>query len=98
MYGNAGRHVRRPLVKWICSGLKDERLRNTIARTVGSKPYWRSQDVDFIRNDLRLILQNSPDKSVLVEVLLDACLDQHMRRRGERVLYDWCISQETKTS
>ncbi|MFD4206793.1 serine protease [Micromonospora tulbaghiae] len=80
--------VRRPLVKWICSGLKDESLRMSPAQWVSSL-IRRSQDVDFIRNDLRSILQNSSDKSVLVEVLLDACLDHHMRRRGERVLYDW---------
>lgn len=80
--------IRRPLVKWICSAVKDESLRLTAAEWISSLVR-RSQDVDFIRNELRLLLQNSADKGVLVEVLLNACRDQHMRRRAERLLYDW---------
>ncbi|MCW3839160.1 serine protease [Micromonospora yasonensis] len=49
----------------------------------------RNQDVDFIKNTLKRTLANQEREGILVEVLLAALEDEHMRRQCERLLYYW---------
>ncbi|WP_433129913.1 trypsin-like peptidase domain-containing protein [Micromonospora sp. CA-240977] len=84
--------VRSPLVRWMCAHLAQESGQLSPASWV-SGLVRRSQDVDFIRHELREI----GDKEILKDVLFDACRDQHMRRRAERLLYDWAQSAEMQS-
>ncbi|MEU7770580.1 serine protease [Micromonospora taraxaci] len=81
--------VRRPLVRWMSTNISQDSGRLSPAAWV-STLVRRSQDIEFIRHDLR----NIGDKGILKDVLFDACRDMHMRRRAERILYDWAQSAE----
>ncbi|NBE99987.1 trypsin-like peptidase domain-containing protein [Nonomuraea sp. KC401] len=86
--------VRRPLVRWLLDLAADSTIRENLAAEWISDLVRRHQDVDFIRQDLAKLAAERAQHELLANVLYAATLDTHMRRRCERLLYDWADKPE----
>ncbi|TCC36323.1 hypothetical protein [Kribbella speibonae] len=84
--------TRRPIATWLV-GLagKDPTAAQAVHQRL-SELIRRRQDVDFLTNDLKEL--TGKNTGLLADVLYDATTDAHMRRRCERVLYDWAPSEK----
>ncbi|MFF3671322.1 trypsin-like serine peptidase [Microtetraspora malaysiensis] len=86
--------VRKPLMAWLLDLVADATISEDVTTSLISDLVRLNQDVDFIRNDLAKLAIDRKQSELLANVVYDATLDIHMRRRCERLLYDWATRSE----
>ncbi|MDI6098813.1 serine protease [Actinoplanes sp. NEAU-A12] len=86
--------VRHPITAWLIESAAEDSERekavgNLLATVVQSR-----QDVDFLKNEIASQTRKNNRPKILQEVLTRALEDSHMRRRCERLLYDWAVQSD----
>ncbi|GIH65417.1 trypsin-like serine peptidase [Microbispora siamensis] len=86
--------VRRPLMAWLLDLVVDATTDEDSTTALIADLLCSNQDVDFIRNDLAKLAVERKQFELLANVVHHAVLDVHMRRRCERLLYDWATRSD----
>ncbi|MEU4290019.1 hypothetical protein AB0E63_17510 [Kribbella sp. NPDC026596] len=85
---------RPPIAEWLIRLAVKDAGRQQVAKEWLSELVRRHQDVDFIKKKMQKLAIEQDCPWLLADVLYDGAKDPHMRRRCERVLYDWALNEE----
>ncbi|MGK5678531.1 trypsin-like serine peptidase [Actinoplanes sp. URMC 104] len=83
--------VRAALADWLVGAVGEGRMAQETAVAWLTELIRRNESIDFVRTDLAKASKSRQQTQVLAAVLAELILNQHLRRRCERVLYDWSV-------